>query len=43
MENALNSEGSLMHYKGHPSDNLLQLFLKCKEDQKETVAITTKG
>ena len=28
MENATNSEGFLMHYKGHPSNNLFQLFLK---------------
>ena len=26
-ENALNSEGSLMHYKGGPSNYLFQLFL----------------
>ena len=29
-ENALNSEGSLMYYKGHPSNYLFQLFLTLK-------------
>ena len=26
-QNALNSEGSLLHYKGRPSNHLIQLFL----------------
>ena len=42
-ENALISEGSLMHYQVHPSNNLFQLFSHCKVDQKKTVAISKNG
>ena len=34
-ENALNSEGSLMHYKGRPSNYLFQLFLTLKGRPEE--------
>ena len=34
-ENALHSEESLMHYKGHPSNYLFQHFLKLKSRPEE--------
>ena len=39
-ENALNSENSLMHYKGRPSNYLSNSLSHCKGDQKKIVAIS---
>ena len=39
-ENALNSEHSLMHYKGSPSHFCSNSFSHDKGDQKKTVAIS---
>ena len=40
LENALNSDGFLMHLEGTPSHYLFQLFLKCKVDQMKIVSIS---